>query len=101
MWMNFFEEWITVFRWEGACPKVVVSSDEAGAHRKTVSRRLTQLRGANAGRRRMHCGRPYSGEADVVGVMIFLKYYPPAENTLTRGKISPVPQSSRYPKFHE
>jgi hypothetical protein len=65
--MNFFEEWITVFRWEGACPKVVVSSAERGAHRKTDLRRLTQLRGANADRRRMHCGRSYSGEADVVG----------------------------------
>ena len=43
-----------------------VSSDGASARRKTASRLLTQLRGANAGRRRMRGGGPNSGEAALI-----------------------------------
>ena len=67
------------------CPEVIVSSDEAGAHRRTASRRLNQLRGVNAGRRRMHCGRLNFGEAAVVGGDDFFGCSPPAEDPLTGG----------------
>ena len=43
-----------------------VSSDGASARRKTASRLLTQLRGGNAGRRRMRGGGPNSGEAALI-----------------------------------
>ena len=43
------------------------SSGERGARRSTALRPITQLRGANVGRRRMRCGRLNSGEAAVVG----------------------------------
>ena len=38
-------------RRESVCPELVVSSDEAVAHRKTELRQVVLLRGANAGRR--------------------------------------------------
>ena len=69
------------------CPEVIVSSDEAGAHRRTASRRLNQLRGVNAGRRRMRGGRPNFGEAAVVGGDDLLGCFPPAVNPLTGGEL--------------
>ena len=65
---------------------MVVSSDEAGAHRKTDLRRLAQLRGANVGRRRMHGGWLNSGEAAVVGGDDLFGGFPPAGKPLTGGK---------------
>ena len=40
----------------GLCPELGVSSDEEGSHRKTELRRVAQLRGANAGRRKLRGG---------------------------------------------
>ena len=65
---------------ESFCPEENATSDEQCAHRKTVLRRVAQLRGANAGRRRMHFGRMYSGEADVVGVDDLFGSPPPAKD---------------------
>ena len=48
-------------------PEENASPYEAGAHPRTDLRRVAQLRGENAGRRRMHGGRMNSGEAAVVG----------------------------------
>ena len=62
-----------------------VSSDGASARRKTASRLLTQLRGGNAGRRRMRGGGPNSGEAEVVGGADVFGFFPPAENPLAGG----------------
>ena len=61
------------------------SSDGASSHRKTVLRRLTQLRGANAGRRREQCGRLNSCEAALVGGNRHLESSPPAEVWFTEG----------------
>ena len=66
-------------RQRGVCPEVVVSSDERGAHRKTDLRRVAQLRGTNAGRRRARGGWPYSGEAAVVGGDDLIGCFPPTE----------------------
>ena len=41
-----------------------------------------ELRGGNASRRRMHCGRPNSGEAAVVGGDALVGGFPPAEGLL-------------------
>jgi len=73
-------------RKEGCCPEEIVSSDEVDAHRRTVSRRVRQLRGANAGRRTIRGGWPNSGEAVAVGGDDLLGVFPPAENRLSGGK---------------
>ena len=68
------------------CPEENVSSDEQGAHRKTVLRQVAQLRGANVGRRRVRGGRPNSGEAAVVGGNNLFGCFPPAGKLLPGGK---------------
>ena len=49
------------------CPEDGVCFDERGARRNWMWCRVAHLRRANAGRRRMFCGGPNSGEAVVVG----------------------------------
>ena len=61
------------------------SSDGASPHRKTAMRRLAQLLGANAGRRRVRCGWPNSCEAAVVGGDRHLGSSTPAEVWVTGG----------------
>jgi len=61
------------------------SSDGASSPRKTTLRRLAQLRRANAGRRREHCGWTNSCEAAVVGGDHHLGSFPPAEVWFTGG----------------
>ena len=51
---------------EGVLCYIRVSSDGASARRKTASRLLTQLRGGNAGRRRVRGGGAKFGEAAVI-----------------------------------
>ena len=75
-------------RRKGCCREVVVSSDEEGAHRRTASCRGAQLRGATAGRRRMRCGWPNSGEAAVVGGDDLFGCFPPAERLLPEVVVS-------------
>ena len=62
-----------------------LTSGEKGAHRRTARCRVAQLRGATAGRRRMHCGRLYYGEAAVVGGDDLFGCFPPAERLLPGG----------------
>jgi hypothetical protein len=76
-------------------PEVVVSSDEAGAHRKTDLRRRAQLRGANVGRRTSISRRLYSGEAAVVGGDDLFGGFPPAGKPLTGG--NPLPEKRVVP----
>ena len=64
------------------------SSDGASSHRKTAMRRLAQLRGANAGRRRGRCGWTYSCEDAVIGGDHHLGCSPPAEVRFTGGNHS-------------
>ena len=64
------------------------SSDGADSYRKTALRRLAQLRRANAGRRRMSCGRLYSCEAAVVGGNRHFGCSLPAERWFTGGNHS-------------
>ena len=64
------------------------SSDGAGSHRKTALHWLAHLRGANAGRRRISCGRQCSCEAAVVGGDCHLGSSPPAEVWFTGGNHS-------------
>ena len=68
-----------LIRRKGCCPEETVSSDEQSAHRRTELRRLSHLRGANAGRRRQSCGRLYFGEAAVVGGNRLSGFSPPVE----------------------
>ena len=63
---------------------MVVSSDEAGAYRKTDLRRRAQLRRANVGRRTSISRRLYSGEAAVVGGDDLFGSCPPAEGMAAR-----------------
>ncbi len=62
---------------------------------------LAQLRGANVGRRRMHCGRPNSGEAEVVGGNDFLDDFLrqgspfPEENPCRRRELCQLSQFRR------
>ena len=71
-------------RRKGCCREVVVSSDEEGAHRRTASCPVSQLRGATAGRRRLRGERLYSGEAEVVGGNRLLGSPPPADVSFTK-----------------
>ena len=72
------------------------SSDEQGAHRKWLCR-LAQLRGANAGRRRMRGGGLNSGEAAVVGGDDLFECYPPAENLFAVGNSLVSSVATRHP----
>ena len=73
-------------RQEDRCPEENASSDEAGARRRRELRRIAQLRRGNAGRRRIHDGRPNYGEAAVVGGDCLFGGFPPAGRPLPGGK---------------
>ena len=70
---------------KGILPGGTVSSDGASSHRKTALLQVSQLRGTNVGRRRLHCGRRNSGEAAVVGGNRLFGCFPPARGWLPGG----------------
>ena len=88
LWLEVMSFLDVFLRREDLCPELVVSSDEESAHRKTASRQVVQLRGANAGRRTLHSGRPNSGEAAAVGGDDLFGCYSPASVKSNRDTFS-------------
>ena len=66
-WSEVIIFWGVFLRQSTPLQEETASSDEASAHRKWWWRPRVQLLRENAGRSRLRCGRPNSGEAAVVG----------------------------------
>ena len=77
-WSEVMIFWKYFLRQRSPLQEEVTSSVEQYAHRKTDLRRVAQLRGANAGRRRKNGRQLNSGEAAVVGGDNLLGCFPPA-----------------------
>ena len=66
-WSEVIVFWGVFLRQSTPLQEETASSDEASAHRKWWWRPRVQLRGENAGRSRLRCGRLNFGEAALVG----------------------------------